>query len=439
MGELTTLDLDSDLANVGGVDDEIAQQANDEISSGFGSAIPRLRLTNMGRFEAVKGEQSQILDEPPQVIILAIAPKNQRVFYHDAFSKGDSNPPDCFSSDNERPHPNASDPQSTACATCKQNRKGASTGDDGREGRACSYRRNMVIMNVEDLPKVLADDPEDQPELSLFSINGGGLFGESYPAEGCYSFKGYRDYLIPSPPRPKFPKGIPYCYVITRLTQDENEEVAKPLFSLVNFVPGNVAKVGRALWDFSRSDAVTNIMAVALNANPDLGRGDVNTDMGEGAAPDDDDDDDDAAEATKLAAKKKAAKAKAAKAKAEKEAAEAAAAEAEDETGTWYEWALEQDVDPADIEVIALLGGPNSEKGEGMWDRLVGLEIPEGVDQDAMPADEPAPAKATKPKPKPKPKATSKAKPPKPKDLDDEGSGSSGNVADQVQDFADNI
>ena len=384
---LTTTDMPT-------ISEEAAAKSKADMGGGLsGLTIPRIATRN-GNFwlQPGGGTEPKAIGSEVDVLIVAMPPTMQRVFYKGAYDPNQpATAPDCFSSDNETPSPAAKDPQNDKCATCRQNQKGSAK--EGADARACAFKKNIVVM-APDQARVLEQGGD--PEIYLMSVNGQSMFAPSIPDKNQYALQGYYEFLNPAQARQGAPHGIPFQYVVTHLEFDMQATTPKIFFSAKGWLTDNL---GELVWQFSSDERVTKLLDVALNSGG-----------AEVADPVDDDDEGTTNEQTQpakaKAGKTTAAKKPAAKAKgtAKKKAAaktkpapapEPAAAPAEPEPASdlisWQQFALDNDADPDDIEAIEDAGGPTTEKGMKRWDKYIGLEFHDGVDLGGEPT-EPEPA-----------------------------------------------
>ena len=81
-------------------------------------------------------------------VIMAYADAN--IFYHRAYSEGDSNPPDCWSFDvNElrmKPSAQAPDAQCASCSDCQHNQFGSAVNGKGKK---CQNTKSLVVMMLD--------------------------------------------------------------------------------------------------------------------------------------------------------------------------------------------------------------------------------------------------------------------------------------------------
>ncbi len=81
-------------------------------------------------------------------VIMAYADAN--IFYHRAYSEGDSNPPDCWSFDvNElrmKPSAQAPDAQCATCSDCQHNQFGSAVNGKGKK---CQNTKSLVVMMLD--------------------------------------------------------------------------------------------------------------------------------------------------------------------------------------------------------------------------------------------------------------------------------------------------
>ena len=205
-----------------------APQRRSKMSEGIESrSYSRIGLAG-GRFRPiVNGVKGKAHPESTlEVIIVDWAPALQRVFYEGAYDPSvDSHErPVCFSDDNEKPHRNATDPQSDKCASCPNNVVG--TGQNGK-GRACGFVRRLLV-------KVIGDDKRlytvDLKALSIFK-------GEQ--EDGYLSYQKYAQLLDD--------RGVDPMQLVTEMSFDEDSSVPVLRFRAISAVDAEELEIATQL------------------------------------------------------------------------------------------------------------------------------------------------------------------------------------------------
>ena len=86
-------------------------------------------------------------DRAMNVVVVNAAPAVSRTYYEGAYEEGAVTSPACFSADGKFPDAAIKAPQSSSCATCKQNIAGSGQGDS----RACRYSQRFAVVLEGDL------------------------------------------------------------------------------------------------------------------------------------------------------------------------------------------------------------------------------------------------------------------------------------------------
>lgn len=150
------------------------------LTGGYGNS---LSIRN-SKFRLVQsGSMMDPLPDPYlDVVIFALSPDVQRVYYKGAYEAGSKELPSCYSHDGKTPATDARDPQSSACATCPQNIKGSGK---TATSKACSYKKRVLLLSPDDLAG----------PMYAFDVNAMSMFGEQIESLHKYSFKGYFEKL----------------------------------------------------------------------------------------------------------------------------------------------------------------------------------------------------------------------------------------------------
>jgi hypothetical protein len=125
------------------------------------------------------------IEENLDIIIAEVAEHTVKVFYEGAYRDGDTNSPDCCSSDGIKHDAGVPKPQvaeGVACAACKWNRWGSRRASDDRpasRGKECADYKKMVVLPVHDIEN---------------KVDGGPLLLQ-VPPSSLKAYKGYVDKL----------------------------------------------------------------------------------------------------------------------------------------------------------------------------------------------------------------------------------------------------
>jgi len=179
--------------------------------SGGGAGMKRVSIKG-GVFRLLSSgkEIASIEERHLDVIIVKAAPKVSRIFYAGGYDKdAAAAPPDCTSSDGDKPDANVKNKQSSSCATCPQNIAGSGTG----QSRACRYQQRLAV--------VLANNPDGDvlqvtlPAASIF----GKEDGDKRPLQA------YARYMAAQTPP------VNLDAIVTRMKFDTKAESPKLIFS----------------------------------------------------------------------------------------------------------------------------------------------------------------------------------------------------------------
>ncbi|MCP4088696.1 MAG: hypothetical protein GY746_02740 [Gammaproteobacteria bacterium] len=128
-----------------------AQKAADMVG-GFNSG-PRLSIRGKQfRFEKEGEEVIYPAGQPLEVFILASDPPQgtAKSFYKAAYTSGNDDMPDCFSSDGIEPDAFVEHPQARTCTECPNNAFGSGTDAAGKpsKGKACGDHKNLFVVEA---------------------------------------------------------------------------------------------------------------------------------------------------------------------------------------------------------------------------------------------------------------------------------------------------
>jgi uncharacterized protein (DUF4415 family) len=202
----------------------------------------RIGLRN-SRFRLVVGgvEEGIIQENYLDTIILGAAPGVSRVFYSGNYDPNENQPPACYSADGIVPAEDVKTKQADKCMTCPQNVKGSKIAD-GKQYKACSYFRRVVVM--------LAGDTQDRRVFKL-DVKSQGLFGENTANE-----KNLNDYI-----KMVATRGVDLGAVVTRISFDLDASVPKLVFKAHRFVDPEEMY---AVQDLVQSEEVINLKHVSM-------------------------------------------------------------------------------------------------------------------------------------------------------------------------------
>jgi hypothetical protein len=105
--------------------------------------------TEGGVFRMIVGgdEIAKNEDRAMNIVIVNAAQHVARAYYEGEYVKGESSPPLCASGDGKTPDASIAEPQSSSCATCKNNIAGSGKGDS----RACRFNQRFAVLLENDL------------------------------------------------------------------------------------------------------------------------------------------------------------------------------------------------------------------------------------------------------------------------------------------------
>lgn len=121
--------------------------------------FPRISIGG-AKFHLIDGDDKTLLTDPNnpdlpamqlEVVVVGFNPGVSKTFYKGKWAEGDAGEPDCSSDDGITPDPHVATPQCTNCASCPQNAWGSKISEQGKEIKACSDNKRLVILPVNDL------------------------------------------------------------------------------------------------------------------------------------------------------------------------------------------------------------------------------------------------------------------------------------------------
>lgn len=121
--------------------------------------FPRISIGG-SKFHLIDGDDKILLTDPNnpdlpamqlEVVVVGFNPGVSKTYYKGTWTEGDAGEPDCSSDDGITPDPHVAAPQCTNCASCPQNAWGSKISEQGKEIKACSDNKRLVILPVNDL------------------------------------------------------------------------------------------------------------------------------------------------------------------------------------------------------------------------------------------------------------------------------------------------
>lgn len=191
----------------------VKSKAMEAMAGGISGAGVGNRISiRANRFRLVQGGQdTETLPDPYlDVVIFAMAPSVQRLYYKEAYEQDSKARPTCFSTDGKVPSDESEEKQSPQCATCPQNVKGSARQGGGK---ACAYKKRVVMLPPSDLTG----------EPYAHDVNGQSMFGEQLESQNKFSFKGYYEKLRLH--------NVDISAIVTRLSFDDSASVPKLHFT----------------------------------------------------------------------------------------------------------------------------------------------------------------------------------------------------------------
>jgi hypothetical protein len=121
--------------------------------------FPRISIGG-AKFHLIDGDDKILLTDPNnrelpamqlEVSVVGFNPGVSKTYYKGKWQEGDADEPDCSSDDGITPDPHVAAPQCTNCAGCPQNQWGSKISEQGKQIKACSDNKRLVILPVSDL------------------------------------------------------------------------------------------------------------------------------------------------------------------------------------------------------------------------------------------------------------------------------------------------
>jgi hypothetical protein len=188
MGDLANIksNLPAEIADVFDAN-ELAGDLYDGIQAGFAVVSirgSRWRISKGGDTEPVLNAEGEPVASLECVIVKA-SRNVSKIFYLEAYAEGDAEAPDCWSVDGVTPDAGSGKPQSTTCATCKQNVWGSKITPAGKKTKACGDNRRIAVVPLGDILNKKYDGAMllRVPAASLadLALYGKGMAGKGFP------------------------------------------------------------------------------------------------------------------------------------------------------------------------------------------------------------------------------------------------------------------
>lgn len=191
--------------------------------------------TEGGVFRMVVGgkEVAKSKDREMNVIIVKVAPTNNRIYYDPSvpYQRGQATPPACSSADGIKPDARIKDPQASACDKCPQNIAGSGNG----ESRACRYQRRIAVALEGDIGGDIY-----QMTLSATSIFGRGAGTQNLPLESYARMLASNNVNIED--------------VVTKMEFDTDASTPKLTFSVARFLDAAESKLSISQGETKEAD-----------------------------------------------------------------------------------------------------------------------------------------------------------------------------------------
>lgn len=94
-----------------------------------------------------------------QVVVVGVGPNVAKTYYAGAYVSGNTEAPDCASTDGIRPDAGVADPQAATCATCPMNQFGSRVTEAGKKGKACQDNKRLAVVPADDIENAIFGGP----------------------------------------------------------------------------------------------------------------------------------------------------------------------------------------------------------------------------------------------------------------------------------------
>jgi len=177
---------------------------------------------DVGKRISIKGGVFRLMSEGKEVaaieerfldvVLVAAAPKVNRIWYAKKFDGENPTPPDCWSIDGDTPSADSNNRQAPTCNSCQQNIAGSGKGNS----RACSYQQRTAV--------VLANDMGGS--VMQLTVAATSLFGKE--EGGNFPLKAYASWLVA--------QNVDPATVVTRMRFDTSAEFTKLFFKAERYL-----------------------------------------------------------------------------------------------------------------------------------------------------------------------------------------------------------
>ena len=182
---------------------------NTALTAGIGLGFPHISI-KQSVFRIKQGDtETPIQNRYLDIVIVAAKEQVAKTFYMKQWQPGDAEAPDCASSDGITPDAGVPFPQSATCATCPQAQWGSKISALGKQIKACSDSKKVVILPAQSL----------ESELCLLSI----------PPASLKAIALYGAELAKH--------GVPASAVVTRMEFDLEVDYPKLKFTAISYLP----------------------------------------------------------------------------------------------------------------------------------------------------------------------------------------------------------
>ena len=159
------------------------------------------------------------------VVVLDMNPDRSRTFFAKPYVPGESQMPECYSSDGRVPDKEIAQPQASTCAACPKSVKGSRI-KDGREGYACDSKKRLAVWPEAMLRNAALSIPPLQMVLPITSI--WDKDNTQNDAEGWFAWDNYVSDIRA--------KGVKHTAEIITRVKFDNTEHPKLLFKAVRYL-----------------------------------------------------------------------------------------------------------------------------------------------------------------------------------------------------------
>jgi len=139
------------------------RSANDELSAGIGGSFASISIRGKAWRIKYQGEERVLMRDDGdgqrssmEVVLVKAANAISKVFYEHGYEEGSNSPPDCWSTDGQKPDPASPKKQCSTCAGCPHNAFGSA---NNGKGKACQDSKRIAVVPVADIENGLYNGP----------------------------------------------------------------------------------------------------------------------------------------------------------------------------------------------------------------------------------------------------------------------------------------